>query len=267
VPGDWATVGGGSDNVASGLSATVGGGANNVASGGVSTVPGGSSGEAADGNTFLWNDGSVYHDINDDGIQEGFSSAKDVAGSGVTGERTFHASAHGGFRFVTGYSNVTYISGGSTGWSTTSTRAAKTNVEPVDPRAMLASVKDMAVSTWEYKDGDGNGQGVRHVGPMAEDFHDAFEVGATDTGINSINADGVLFAAVQGLAAKLDDAEEALDEKDDRIDALEDRVENRDDRIDALEADNEKLREELTAIDERVAGLEAEQSGEASRGD
>lgn len=114
-----------------------------------------------------------------------------------------HVSAQGGFRFITGDSSVTYISAGSTGWSTTSTRSAETSIPPVDSQAVLDGVTDMEASTWEHTAEDGSGQGVRHIGPMAEEFHEAFDLG--DTGLNSINADGVAFAAIQGLSQKRDE--------------------------------------------------------------
>ncbi|MBK8128134.1 MAG: hypothetical protein IPK53_04070 [bacterium] len=42
--------------------------------------------------------------------------------------------------------------------------------------------------------------GIRHIGPMAQDFYAAFGIGESDTTITTIDADGVLFAAVQELA-------------------------------------------------------------------
>ena len=266
--GRLATVGGGLTNTASGRQAAVGGGSGNTASGEEATVPGGSantasgsfsfaSGEkakAADNEAFVWNDGTRYHDLNGDGSDDGFSSAKDVAGSGVTGAETFHASARGGFRFVTSSSSVTYISGGSSGWATTSTRAAKTNIDPVDPTQVLEGVTDMEVATWEYKDEDGEGAGERHIGPMAEDFHAAVDVGASDEHINSINADGVALAAIQGLADR-------LNERADRIEELEQASEQKDERIEELESEAEAAREENAeleaTIDDLAARLEA----------
>jgi hypothetical protein len=39
---------------------------------------------------------------------------------------------------------------------------------------------------------------------MAQDFKAAFKVGETDTGITTVDADGVALAAIQGLNQKLD---------------------------------------------------------------
>jgi len=255
------TVGGGELNTASGDEATVGGGQRNTASGGEATVPGGRRGAATNNNSFVWNDDTEYHSIPSG--SDGLNSATAVSGETATGANTFSVSATGGVRFITGGSAVTYIDGGSTGWSQTSTRSAKTNIDPVDPEAILDGVTEMEVATWEYKDDDGEGAGTRHVGPMAEDFHEVVDVGTSDDHINSINADGVALAAIQGLSKTLDETQADLEAKATRIadqqetiDDLESEVERKDDRIDALEAENADLRERVAAIESEL-GLDA----------
>jgi hypothetical protein len=232
----YATVGGGFSNSADNLYATVGGGNDNAATGAQATVPGGLRGAAEATSSFVWNDGTGYHDVPDT-QPDGLSSETAVDGEPVTGRKTFSVSATGGVRFITGSAsnpNVTYIPSDSAGWTTTSSRAVKTNIDPVDPEDALAGVEEMEVTTWEYE-GDGEGAGTTHIGPMAEDFHDAFDVGSSDEHINSINADGVAFAAIQGLSAKLDE---------------------RDERIETLERENERLRERNTDLETRIAAIE-----------
>ena len=179
-----------------------------------------------------------YHP--DDG---GFVASKAVDGEPVTGTRTFNVSAQGGVRFVTGGSQVTYIEGGTAGWSNTSTRTAKTNVEPVEPETALEAVESMPVSTWEYTDEDGAGEGTRFIGPMAEEFHDAFDVGDNEKAINSINADGAAFAAIKGLAAKLE--------------ATNDTLATKDERIETLEAENAALEDRLATVENHL-GIDAD---------
>ena len=250
--GRWATVSGGEANTASGRWATVNGGDGNTASGDSATVPSGRFGAAENDYSFVWNDSTEYHEIPGG---DGLSSSTAVSGEPVTGANTFSVSARNGVRFVTAddqfgaNASVTYIDGGTAGWSTTSSRTAKTNIDPVDAQRVLDGVTEMEVATWEYEGDEGEGQGTRYVGPMAEDFHDVVDVGTDDGSINSINADGVAFAAIQGLA-------ERLDEKTERIDDLETENEQKDARIDDLEAENEQLRERLDAIEERL-GMDA----------
>lgn len=40
---------------------------------------------------------------------------------------------------------------------------------------------------------------IRHIGPMAQDFCAAFEVGHDDKRISTIDADGVALASIQAL--------------------------------------------------------------------
>jgi FtsZ-binding cell division protein ZapB len=258
-----ATVGGGRDNTASGSYATVPGGYRNIASRNGSFAAG-TQAKAGGIRSFVWSDGTQYHDINDDGNDDGLSSEQDISGSGVTGNNTFHASASAGFRFVTAGGNVTYISGGSSGWATTSTRAAKTNIDPVEPQEVLDGVTDMEVATWEYKDENGEGQGERHIGPMAEEFHKAVDVGQSDEHINSINADGVALAAIQGLAAENDEKDERIEELESEAATARKEAEAAQEEAEAAREENARLRERLAAVEETVTGLAAADAGGAA---
>jgi hypothetical protein len=51
---------------------------------------------------------------------------------------------------------------------------------------------------------------VRHIGPLAQDFAGAFGLGEADRHITAIDADGVAFAAIQGLNQKLEETNAAL---------------------------------------------------------
>jgi hypothetical protein len=82
----------------------------------------------------------------------------------------------------------------------------------------------MPVTTWNYI---AEGKDVRHMGPFAQDFYAAFQLGTDSTSIGMIDINGVNLAAVKALAertAELKAAQAALDEKVRRIDELEERV-------------------------------------------
>lgn len=98
-----------------------------------------------------------------------------------------------------------------------SDRNVKENFAPVEPRAVLAKVAALPLSSWNYK----ADAATRHVGPMAQDFYAAFGVGPDDKHIATVDADGVALAAIQGLNQKL---EAAVAEKDVRIAGLERRL-------------------------------------------
>lgn len=79
-----------------------------------------------------------------------------------------------------------------------SDRNSKTGIEAVDPSEILAKVRAMPVSTWTYKhDAE---DGIRHIGPMAQDFYAAFGTGRDDKGISSLDGSGVALASIQALS-------------------------------------------------------------------
>ena len=79
------------------------------------------------------------------------------------------------------------------------------------PAAILERVAALPIHEWRFKT---EAEGVKHVGPMAQDFRAAFGLGAHETAIATVDADGVALAAIQGLSQK-------LQEKEARIEALE----------------------------------------------
>ncbi|MCH7999337.1 MAG: tail fiber domain-containing protein [Chloroflexi bacterium] len=96
-------------------------------------------------------------------------------------------------------------------WSTISDRSVKANFAPVDGREVLDLVAEMPIASWGYKSQDAS---IRHIGPTAQDFYDAFAVGEDDKHITTVDADGVALAAIQGLY-------ELVQEQEAQIAALE----------------------------------------------
>src|SRR6185295_2167405 len=106
--------------------------------------------------------------------------------------------AHSGVEYVfTNTGNLT-IAGTLTQGSS---RDLKTDLASLDPKDVLARVSTLPVSLWSYK----NENAVRHVGPMAEDFHQAFGLGEDDKHIAPGDQAGVALLAVQGLNQMLQD--------------------------------------------------------------
>ena len=106
----------------------------------------------------------------------------------------------------------------------TSSRTEKRGFESVDGLSVLEKVAGLPISEWSYK---ADSPSVRHLGPMAEDFHAAFGLGKTDKGITSVDTSGVALAAIQGLNQK-------LAEKDARISELEQRLLELEELVQAL---------------------------------
>lgn len=95
--------------------------------------------------------------------------------------------------------NGAYLSPGGT-WTNGSSRQFKHALQAVNSGAILEKVVSLPLSTWEYK---GSAEG-RHLGPMAEDFAAAFELGRDTQRIATVDEGGVALAAIQGLNQKLE---------------------------------------------------------------
>jgi hypothetical protein len=89
-----------------------------------------------------------------------------------------------------------------------SDRNLKSAIAPIDEQAVLEGVARMPISTWSYKSDDPS---VRHLGPMAQDFHAAFGLGSTDRAYDPIDAHGVELAAIKALYARLRAQEEHIE--------------------------------------------------------
>jgi hypothetical protein len=80
--------------------------------------------------------------------------------------------------------------------SVSSDRNQKENFVIVAPLQVLDKVATMPIETWNYQT---QPDSIRHIGPMAQDFHAAFGVGENDKSIAIVDASGVALAAIQGL--------------------------------------------------------------------
>ncbi|MBI5384186.1 MAG: tail fiber domain-containing protein [Verrucomicrobia bacterium] len=206
--GFWASIGGGQSNSVRDSFATVPGGRLNVA-GGAGSFAAGTRAEAMHDGSFVWADGS--HPALLLTIQPFRSETANE----------FAVRAVGGARFVTAIDNTgaptagVTLSAGGGAWATLSDRNAKENIAPVNGRAVLEKLLALPVATWNYRS---QKEAVRHIGPMAQDFHAAFSVGEDDRHITTSDADGVALAAIKGL-------HEIVREKDAEIQALKQRLE------------------------------------------
>ena len=112
----------------------------------------------------------------------------------------FNVYASGGARFFSNSSATTgvILAPGGGSWTAVSDQNAKENFASVDGRDVLERLMEIPISTWNYKSQD---DGIRHMGPMAQDFWAAFELGLGDKSIATIDPDGVALAAIQGMYA------------------------------------------------------------------
>ncbi len=226
---DWATIGGGLGNRVTGTAATVAGGRSNTAvngrdtvsggdqntaSGEISTVPGGilnralgfasfaaGIGATARGQAnFVWSDFATGYQPFDPAVIGSFGATPSNV---IPLNNTFIVRATGGVQFITGVNNIgsitsqCFIAPGGSGWNCLSDRNAKRSVRTVASKRVLHALLSLPISTWALE-----GNPRRQIGPMSQDFFAAFRglgVGDDERSINSVDAQGVAFAAIQGL--------------------------------------------------------------------
>ena len=99
-----------------------------------------------------------------------------------------------------------------------SSRYLKTGFAALDPRETLNRVVALPVSLWSYKT---DAPTLRHVGPMAEDFHRAFGLGADDKHIAPSDQSGVALLAVQGLHQVVQEKDREIADLAARVETLE----------------------------------------------
>lgn len=192
----WAGIGGGSANAAGGWASTVPGGMACRATGDYSLAAGRQA-RALHGGSFVWAD----------------SSGTPIAS---TSNNQFVARAAGGFLLYTDAAGSIGVSldPNDTAWNVACDRAIKENFRDVDCKAVLNRLADMPLQEWNVIGADPS---VRHVGPVAQDFHSAFGLGSSERKISTVDADGIAMAAIKGL-------NEIVAEKDTEIADLKSRV-------------------------------------------
>jgi hypothetical protein len=229
INGTYSTISGGSYNEVNGDSSTISGGYRNTNGGHYATIPGGSdnlanayafaAGRRAKANhtgAFVWAD-STDADFPSERtgqfrVRAGGGARFDINGGHWIDLRNTGSIANPPIRVINTSTGGYLSSGGA--WTDSSDRNRKENFQPVNAPALLEKVLALPLSTWNYKAEDAS---IRHVGPVAQDFHAAFGVGADDRHIAALDGNGVALAAIQGLNQKL---EEKLQQKETEITEL-----------------------------------------------
>jgi hypothetical protein len=116
---------------------------------------------------------------------------------------------------------LTDVTGTTSDQSSDSDRNAKANFAPVAGQELLARLATVPISTWNYIS---DPPSLRHIGPMAPDFRDAFQVGQDGETIHNVDAHGVALAAIQGLYQLLREKDAQLAAQHSRIATLEARL-------------------------------------------
>lgn len=70
----------------------------------------------------------------------------------------------------------------------------KERITTIDYGKILSSIVELPIYEWQYI-----GEKRRHIGPMAQDFYELFELGDDETTISSIDRHGVALASIKAL--------------------------------------------------------------------
>ena len=106
-----------------------------------------------------------------------------------------------------------------------SSREIKTGIRELEAEEVLSRLELLPVSEWSYKKDHGR---VKHIGPMAEDFHALFNVGSDNKSISSLDTSGVALAAIKSVHQENKqlkaDTDQALAKKDEQIADLQHQI-------------------------------------------
>jgi hypothetical protein len=220
--GQTSTVSGGENNTASGSRAAVGGGFYHMVAGDYSVIPGGYADTATSAATYSLVFGrSVYVNTTSrvvffDGAAPGrLGLNRDDRDGGIG--YPLHIGT------ITTNGNGAYLTSGGV-WTNGSSRTFKENFQPLDSGELLAKISNLSITSWNYKNTT-----EKHIGPVAEDFVGAFDVGVireTDSQrdnqyLSSSDVAGVALAGVQELLKKIEALEKKNAELEKRIGELE----------------------------------------------
>jgi hypothetical protein len=102
--------------------------------------------------------------------------------------------------------NGAFLTNGGT-WTNASSRAFKDNFEDLTNSEILSKVSQLNIRKWKYK-----GTDETHIGPIAEEFKDLFEVGVKNDRehISTVDASGVALKAIQALMEKVEVLEKKI---------------------------------------------------------
>lgn len=137
-----------------------------------------------------------------------------------------------GIRLFTnsGLSSGVELSAGGGAWNVISDSRKKENFQAIgatEAEAVLQKVAAIPIFRWNYKSQPATQQ---HIGPMAQDFHAAFQLDglANDTTINTVDIDGINMVTIQALERRtialrlgVDNLTDELAEMDRRLAVLE----------------------------------------------
>ncbi len=248
--GRYSSIAGGRANSAQGLYSAVAGGFNNRAVGWHSTVAGGADNRTNAQNSAIL--GGEYHDNTGEwssvlgGTQDTLTANADYSvafGAQVYLNNAYRAGffdgawsgnfginrddRDGGINFPLHIGtnifngNGAHLTGGGT-WTNSSSRKFKDHFQALEGKELLSKIAATPIESWQYKGGS-----EKHIGPVAEDFVAAFDVGTTREDGNRDNeylapsdVAGVALLGVQELLKQNEELRQLVEELQKEVEKL-----------------------------------------------
>ena len=107
---------------------------------------------------------------------------------------------------TSGNGNGAYLTAGGT-WTNASDVNLKENFSNLDGADVLNKISKLNITRWMYK----GTEDEYHIGPMAQDFYAAFNVGVNNRSISTIDPAGVALIGVQELKKRNDELQKTND--------------------------------------------------------
>ncbi|HUM47772.1 MAG TPA: tail fiber domain-containing protein [Chitinophagales bacterium] len=122
-------------------------------------------------------------------------------------------------------------------WTNASDIRLKDQVEKLDRKDILDRINQLEIPRWHYM---ADKQPLKHIGPMAQQFHELFGVG-DDTTISTIDPAGIALLGIQALEEKLTDQESTIKMLEDENEAQLKRMNEQQRRIEELQVQLQQL--------------------------
>lgn len=131
-----------------------------------------------------------------------YADASSAMVTNSTAANQFLVRASGGTNFYADPAGTmgVFLPAGGGSWASVSDRTKKENVEPVDGAAILMKIKKLKITNWNYRSQD---DAIRHMGPTAQDFYQAFHLGDNKESIAMIDMDGITMLGIKSLYQQL----------------------------------------------------------------
>ncbi|HEX2897482.1 MAG TPA: tail fiber domain-containing protein, partial [candidate division Zixibacteria bacterium] len=110
----------------------------------------------------------------------------------------FNVRSSGGYRLYSdsGLNSGVTMGAGASSWTSVSDKSVKKDFRDINSDELLKRLSEIPISRWKYIAEESQAD---HIGPMSQDFYQAFGLGDDDKRISTIDADGVALAAIQAL--------------------------------------------------------------------